>query len=489
MKYGFVGYAPDADHTQSGVIVDCNNLIPSLRGMKSAPSPVASTLPALAAACRGAASLRRLDGATRVFAGTGTKLYEAGSGSWTDRTRVVGGDYALATTDRWRFAQYGNVSLAVAKTDILQFSSSGAFANVGASVPKAAIVETVGLFVFLFNTNESSFGDQPDRWWCSAIGDYTDWTPSIVTQSATARLVSSSGKIVGARKFGDHIVAYKDNAMYVGVYVGPPVIWDFREIPGRIGSISHEAIAVVGTPDNPRHIFMGLDNFYSFDGSRPIPIGNNRVKEQVFGNINRSKIESSIALHDATNSLVYFWYPVVDSVNPSHCVVYNYRTDKWGRSDRQIEHAFEYTQPSLTYEDVGSMFSTYGDIQDLTYGSSYWIEGYATPAIFNTSHVLQTLNGNSGPSSLTTGDIGGDEVSVFLKRVTPRYLIAPTSASMTNYYRMAIGDSLATDQTVNESRGRFDVMREAGWHRLQLDFNGNVELPGLMIEAEAGGLE
>lgn len=489
MLYPFAGYAPDADPTQPGVIVDCMMLVPSLRGMRGAPSAADSTMAALDSACTGAASITKLDGTTRTFAGAVTKLYEAGSGTWTDRTRVAGGDYASSATVRWRFAQYGNVSLAVNKSDILQYSSSGAFANVGASVPKASVVEAAGLFVFMFDTNDGTYGDSPDRWWCSALGDYTDWTPSIATQCATGRLLSSPGKIRGAKRFGNGIVAYKENSMFIGSYVGPPAIWEFNEIPGKIGAVSHEAIVNVGTADNPRHIFIGPDDFYSFDGSRPVPIGTNKVKETVFRQLLWSRREQCIALHDAANSLVYFWYPSVDSANPDRCVVYNYRTDKWGRADRQIEIAFEYLTPSLTYSGVGSLFSTYGDIQEISYGSSYWMAGTSAPAIFDTAHGLKTLNGSNLTASLTIGDIGDELIETMLSRVTPRYLVAPTSATMTNYYRQSLADSLSQDQTVNQSSARFDVMREAKWHRLLLNFSGGVELPGMVIEMEAGGSE
>jgi len=489
MLYPFVGYAPDADPTQPGVIVDCTMAIPTLRGMKTAPAASASTMADLAAACTGAASLKKLDESVRTFAGAATKLYEAGSGTWTDRTRVSGGNYASAADVRWRFAQYGNVSLAVNKSDILQFSSSGAFANVGASVPKASVVETVGLFVFVFDTNEATYADSPDRWWCSALGDYTDWAPSIATQSATGRLLSAPGKVRGAKKFGENIIAYKERSMFMGVYVGPPAIWDFRQVPGDVGALSHEAIVNIGTPENPKHIFMGPDDFYVFDGSRPQSIGTNRVKQSVFGQIVRTRREQCLAVHDATNNLVYFWYPSVDSTSPDKCVVYNYKSDKWGRADRQIQFAFEYLTPSLTYADVGTYFSLYGDVVNLSYGSSYWISSTNTPGVFNTSNALQTLNGSGGTSTITTGDIGDDNRESMLSRVRPRFLTAPTSSTLTNYYRHNLGDALTADQTVTYASGRYDVLREARWHRFLLSFTGTHELPGVVIDLEAAGSE
>ena len=44
-----LGWVPDADDTTLGVLVDVQDMIPSVRGYQGAPSPVSIGLPALAA--------------------------------------------------------------------------------------------------------------------------------------------------------------------------------------------------------------------------------------------------------------------------------------------------------------------------------------------------------------------------------------------------------------------------------------------------------
>jgi hypothetical protein len=484
MKVQFLGYAPDADPTLPGVITDCNAWIPSFRGYQAAPSPQSTTVTsALADACRGAAVLRKLDESTRLFAGTSTKLYEASGSSWTDRTRASGGDYILASDHRWRFAQFGDVSLAAAKTDILQSSSSGAFANVGASAPKAAIVETIGQFVMLADVNDqgalAGYGDSPDRWWCSAKGDHTDWTPSTTTESTSGRLTSSPGKIRALRRFGERVIAYKHRSMFIGEYRGAPQVWSFTELPGQVGAPCQEVVVNVGTPEEPKHIFMGFDDFYEFDGSRAKPIGENWVKKAVFSTMNKAYAEQSSALHDVINSRVYFYYPVGSSVNPDRCVVYNYKTRKWGRDDRQVEAVVEYISPGLAYDDLGSRYSTYDDLPNLSYDSSFWTSEFPIPAIFNTSHQLRTLDGTPDTSTFTTGDMGDENVWTTISRIRPRFIVAPSTGSMVNYFRSNLGDALTTGATTFLSDGKFDLLREARWHRFRFDFTGSVETPGV----------
>jgi hypothetical protein len=485
-----IGYGPDLSSVTPGVLTNCSALIPSLKGMEGAPSPQTQALPALAAACRGAAVCRKLDNTVRFFAGSATALYEGGVSSYSDVTRASGGAYALGSNDRWRLAQFGDTSLAAAKTDILQSSSSGAFANAAASAPKAAIVETANGFVFLFDVVDQATifdgNERPHGWW--AARSISTWTPSIANEAYTGTLTSSPGKIRAGKRFGDRIVAYKDRSMFLGTYVGQTG-WDFTELPGEAGAVSQEVVVDVGTPENPKHVFMGFDNFYQFDGARAVPIGA-PVRETVFTELNKNYSFACIALHDRVNSRVYFYYPVASAVTPDKCVVYNYRTGMWGRDDRTIEAAVEYVSSGLTYDALGTSYSTYADLPAQPYDFAFWSAGFPTPAIFNSSHVVQTLTGASSTSSMTTGDYGSDDIVSLFSRVQPQFLTKPTSATMTNYYKDSLGASLTTDTSVSmDSKGRFDVLRTANWHRALFEFNGDVEMPSMRMELQEEGFE
>ena len=189
------------------------------------------------------------------------------------------------------------------------------------------------------------------------------------------------------------------------------------------------------------------------------------------------------------NSLVYFYYPVSDSVHPDKCVVYNYRTDQWGVDDRQIQAAFEYISPGVTYDDLGASFATYDALPSVAYDSSFWAASFPIPAVFDTSNQPKTLDDVAGSSSFTTGDIGDDFVESLLSRVKNRYIVAPTTASMTNYHRQNIGDALTADVTTSQASGKVDVLREARWHRFMWNFTGNTELSATVPEFIRAGDE
>src|SRR5512139_1681321 len=175
----FLGFAPDLDPATPGVLTSVTNVVPSVKGFKGAPTGGGTGYAALAAACRGAAVLTKLDGTTRFIAGTAVKLYEGASAAWTERTRGAPSspsNYTMGTAGRWRFSVFGNSVLAVdgRGADVLQRSPTDVFADVSGA-PKADCIATSANFVMLAATYDASNGDQSDRWWCSAILDETSW--------------------------------------------------------------------------------------------------------------------------------------------------------------------------------------------------------------------------------------------------------------------------------------------------------------------------
>lgn len=478
-----LGYAPDADPTLVGILTGAQGVVPTVRGLKAAPTPTDAGLDALDATCQGAALVTKTDGTNRLFAGTGKHLYEAGASTWATVTGGV--TYTAGSTARWRFAQQGDVSLAANGADTVQASaSSGAFSCVPGA-PVAAIVEVVGKFVFAANTSANANGVQ----W-SALNDYTDWTASVATQAGSDTLTQTPGPITAIRAFGNTLVVYKKNAMYLGIYAGPPNIWEFNLIPGAAGALSQEVVVNIGTPENPKHLIMGEDDFYIYDGGRPVPIGENRIKQEVFGSIFQSRFYASTALHDKKNSLVYFYWPSTDSPIPNKCRVYNYKTNQWGVDDRAVEATTEFISPALTYEGLGALYSTYDDLPVSTYDLAFSGATQAVPAIFDSSHQIKKMIGTAGNTSFTTGDYGDDRKVFSLTRIRPRFIQNPLTAEMTNYYKMNAADSLSTDAVTSLSdSGAFDILRDARWHRLQMTFTGDWEMSGFAPEWEESGLE
>lgn len=478
----FVGFAPDLPPETPGVMTDCDNILPDTDGFVSGPSRVDAGIGALAAECRGFVTVRKLDNSTRTFAGTASKLYESTGGAWSE----VGTGYSLATEDRWRFAQFGNVTVATAKSVNIQGATSGSFSVLDATAPKAAIVETINNQVFAFNTNDAGFGDDTNRWWCSAIGDETDWTPSVSTQCASGQLIATAGPITAGKRLGDVICAYKERSLYVGTYVGAPVIWDWRQVPGEVGAPSHESVVTTGA----QHFFPGPDDFYMFDGSRPVAL-KSPVRQWFLDNRDPDYSYRMYGVYDRLNSRIFWWFASNSSAGVlDTCIVYHIATNRWGRMDGTIEAVAEYIEPGITYHGLGTAYSTYDSLPtDIAFDSQFWVAGNSTLSVIGTDHTAYTYTGTPGSSSITTGHFGDSTQFSTCNRVRPRFINTPATTQMLYSYSNLNADNFTQSITSAYSNGFYDMIWSARWHKFELQFTGAMTVLGIEPKIVMDGTE
>lgn len=481
VRLELTGFAPDSDPATQGILTDCNNIVPSTLGLAAGASRTNAGLPALAAACSGAFVAKLLDGTKRTFAATSAGIYEAATSSWTDRSRVGG----YTGSNRWSFTMFGSAAIATNKTQLIQVSlAASAFSDIATS-PKAAVVFTVAGFVMALNYDNGT--DTPDGWFCSGIYNHTIWTPAVATQCANGRLLEGVGRLTAGAALGSNAVAYKATSMYYGTYVGGSVIWSWQRIPGDVGAVCNDAVVVVQT----RHFFVGDSDIYVFDGTVPRSIGA-PLREWFFRNLNATYKDKIIGVSDLSKDLIYWYYPSTDSSSGAidSCIVYNYRTERWGKFLSNIQMALDYTSGQITYDGLGALYATYDALPTtISYDSSYWLADTTVPAVFDTSNILQSLTGAPGASYLVTGDFGDETEFSFLKRVTPRYRTSPSVAIAINYHKSSLGDMVTQDTNIAQSRNRFDFRRDARWHRIRLDFTGPVAINGLDVDLHGSSRE
>lgn len=460
-------------------------MIPSERGMQGGPEPITpSGVGPLDAECRGAASVVQLSGSRRVFAGTRTKLYELAGTIWNDVSDT--GGYTGSSENRWGFAQFGNATIATNDTEAIQASTAGAFAAI-ATAPKARIVISVANFLIAFNTNDATYGDSPDRWWCSGLNDHTIWTPSVATQSNTGRLVDGGGEITAAARLGSQAIAFKENAMYVGDYAGSPVVWQWNRIPGDVGCVGPEAVCDLG---GNAIAFAADDNFYIHDGTRPVAIGTKQVRQWFYDNSAPNYRYRTMAAFDRQNSRVWFMFPGRSTAS-GECdtiLVYHLTTQQWGRADRKVEAPLNFASPGLTYDGIGALYATWDDLPDIPYDSQFWQSGGRVFSLFDATHQLQNMVGTSAHSSFTTGDFGEDSAVTGVNRVRLRFLTKPTRSTCSGYIKQGEGDPYTFGASgILSDSSAYDMRQSGRWHRLTFFFDGPVEVNGIKFDSTAAG--
>lgn len=470
-----LGFAPDADPTVPGVITDCDGIVPYESGMRAASTPLDVGYAALAAECRGSGVTRDLNGNSRLFAGTTSNLYEGASSTWSS----VGSGYSLGTDDRWKFAAFGSTALAVNPSVTLQRSTSGAFSAVGGAPKAKAIVSAKG-FVMLLCTDAGA-----DVWHCSEYLNETGWTPSISTQCATGRLVEGSGPITAGLRLGDNVVAYKERVIFVGQYVGGDAVWQWSPPIGDVGCIGPDA--VVDTPIG--HVFAGSDNIYVFDGTRPVPIATDVVRQWWLNNSSPKYRYRTKLLWDRDNNLVFIFFPTLSSSTCDQAIVYHVLAKKWGKVTISVEAVLNYTSGGFTYDAGTPLVTTYDATTNpsASYDSPFWLDSKSSPGAFKTDHKIYTLTGDATASWFTTGDYGDESSDFDCNQFRIRYAQKPSASTCVGLTRESSGAALAEGSSGSFDGSKFPLRQCARFHRFTVTMLGNAKVTGIDPKLQQAG--
>ena len=468
-----LGFTPDLEPTTPGAIMGCQNFVPFTAGMKAAPSAADAGLSVLAAACRGAAVTRNLSGNSRLFAGTASNVYELGGTTWSS----VSSGHTLGSDDVWRFASFGNDALAVCPSVGLLRSTGASFSAV-AGAPSAKAIAAAQGFVMLLN-----HGTTPDGWKCSALYDVTNWTPSISTQSNEGRLIEGQGAITAGLRQGSNIVAYKERGIFVGIYVGGDVVWQWSMPVGDVGCVGVEAVA--DTPSG--HVFVGSDNVYLFDGHIAQPVGN-QIRQWWIDNSSSQFRYRTKLMWDRDNALVWMFYPSVNSSECDRTLVFHVPSGRWGISDLTVEAVLNYTSQGLTYDSGASLGYTYDSGPSYAYDSPFWQASKSNPAVFNTSHKLLSLTGIPADWSFTTGDYGDEVQTSFLGRVNVRWSKQPDFSSCQGYTKESSGAIIQAGSLASFDGSKFPMRQSGRFHRVEISGSGEAKLSGIDLQLQAAGV-
>lgn len=526
----FIGFAPDLDtNIQPGEQavpapwIDCDGWYPTLKGFRRVPSmvevydaPPPRESPADDGACYGAYVAQFLDGSRKLFVGTNTALYYGSVGSWTHYS--VSQNFSTAPTARWRFAMFGNDCIAVNGTDSVQvITASGTnFAALAGNPPVAKVVATVnpggsGAFVFLLNLSSSVPGNAltPTMWWCSGIGNDTWWTPDIATQCANGYLDDTPGDIVGARALGRNLVAYKSKATYIFEYQGPPVIWANRLTSTEAGAMSHEAIIDLGDA----HAVMGFDNFYLVDSSGTPQVIENALRRFLFEDngtgvpdLDRNLSYAVQGRYDRARDLCVWHYPSVDlggeSTVPQKCdkwVAWHRGSGKWARGTMgvlQVVYPELPGQAGITYGDFGSLFSTWGEPNDIAYNALLIVGASdVVPGVVGVDSKVYSLTGEPAAGGyFTLGDFGNGQQFLMVRRMRPRFSIYPERPGTfcQNIMRDNLGDAdpiAGSAAFLMNANGYVDLRDNRRYHRFKYTFPaGDAEIMSLDVDYVLAGL-
>lgn len=424
---------PDYNNPGSDVVW---NVLPRT-DQSYAPWPSLQTVGgALNARCQGAYAMQDNAGNVRLFYGDAQNLYRQTPASSTPAnvSRLVGGNYATGSTERWEMALYGQRVIATNFADAPQSYIEGTSANFsplivsGQTDLKARHLGIIKDWVFFGNTTDGTYGVQPQRVWWSAIDDPTNFPlPGTATaaaqQSDFQDLVGDQGwiqAIVGNLGTADGAV-FQERGVWRVTYQGPPAIFDFHIAEGVRGTPAPGSVVQVSNIV----YYLGEDGFYAFNGTNSQPIGFQKIDKTFFNDLDQSYFYRITSAVDAINKIVYWAYPGVghSGGNPNRVLAYHWALDRWTHSavnDIQLEVLLRALTFGYTLEQLDNINPNL-DLLTPSLDSRVWTGGRMILGAVDTSHRLAYFTGdNLAPQVQTSEQEAIPQRRALVNRVRPQ---------------------------------------------------------------------
>lgn len=448
----FSEWRPDLGSYKTG-LTEAKNCL-SYGGVYKPVFQLQSSTDALPAKAVGAFSVRGSDGVTHVFAGTRTKLYKLNGTAWDDVTRTSGGDYTTATDGYWIFCNFGDLVIATNYNDDIQVFDLGTstnFARLSTTAPKAKYVFIINNFLVCLDTVDSD-GVIPTRVRWSALGDVTDFTPSIDTQAGFNNLFGGGAVNIagtGTQTFGTII---QDSCIWRMEYNGGDTIFNFNlEVQSR-GSKLAKSVKTNGSVT----YFADEDGFYAFDGRTALPIGRNKIDKWFFDRFNSSFDYTLSAAIDPINRTYSIAFPTVQngSEDPQLILTFNEVDQRWTYIEQPVDLIFEALTFGYTLEQLGA---EYPNIETVPYSfdSRFWQGGRFLYGAITSDFKFGAFNGQPYTAVITT-----EETRVNQAGKANIYGIQPIIEDGTVTARLMTRDKITDSVVYTASKGKNSITDE-----------------------------
>lgn len=327
----FGSWLPDLPPFGHDGLVVARNVFPSQLGYEPVKAYSAVTT-ALASPYKGGRSFIGVDGSVVLLAGTNAGLYGYAGATWSL-------EYAGAYTNKWQFAQFGDLAIGVQGAAPVKFtiaSSTGAL--LGGSPPHGKYITTVKDFVVIAGVDSAN----STVYW-SAINNAEGWTPG--TNQSDTQVIPDGGKVTGLAG-GEYMLVFQREQIWRGQYVGVPFIFTFDKVSSGVGCIAANSIAQVGRTV----YFISQRGFMAFSDGQISMIGANKVDNTFFSQYSVADIESSVSVAvDPLRKLVIWAMP-----NRLWC--YNWELDRWSDITGQFFAVSTAATQSYTFEQIAALY-------------------------------------------------------------------------------------------------------------------------------------
>jgi len=389
----FPPFEPDRTPFAPGTSPNIVNCLPVADGWGPLQQFVAVSQ-ALPAGPKGAIAVRTSSGSYKIFAFTTTRAYQLNTTdwSWTDVSRLAGGDYACPPNDQWSLAVFGSFLIAANLADEPQhidIDSGTNFAALPGSPPRAKFVGTAGDFVVLAHTTTS-----PLQVRTSAIGNAGAWTVGLNLagdqtlpdgEDISGLFSAETGCLIFQRK--------KIRQIAVTGSVDYP--FAINVVNASRGAIAPYSMAGIG-PDILG--YLSPDGFCL--GVEGRTIGSERVDRWFFETIDQSQVQDVRGAIDPYKKC--FLWQATKPDTTKFMAGYSWALDRWFYSDQNTALLADLVTPSISWDGANALFANW-DAANVAWDSRLLIGGAPTFGGFDAQNRLGFFTGTPMAASLDSG--------------------------------------------------------------------------------------
>lgn len=393
--YQFPPFEPDRSPFAAGASPSVVNCLPVADGWGPLQQFV-SRSSALATAPKGVIAVRTPAGTYRIFAFTTTKAYELNTTdyTWTDVSRLAGGDYACPSTDLWSFAVFGANLIAVNLADdpqYIELSAGTNFAALPGSPPKAKFVGTAGDFVVLAHTATS-----PLQVRTSAIGNSGAWTVGL---NLSGDQTLPDGEDISGLFSAETgcLIFQKKKIRLLSITASVDYPFAITVINASRGTIAPYSMTGIG-PDLLG--YLSSDGFcLSIEGKA---IGHERVDRWFFDTIDQAQVQDVRGAIDPYKKL-FLWQGTKPDAT-KFMLIYSWALDRWSYSDQNSALLVDLVTPSVSWDGASSLFANW-DAATVSWDARSLIGGAPTFGGVGSTNKLGFFDGTAMAAQMDTAKL------------------------------------------------------------------------------------
>ena len=452
----FEEWLPDQP-AMSGAILDAKNVYPVSMGYS--PFPNSEEFSSSATENLNSVAVAKYGDEVNIFAGGESKIFKFnGTNLGLDDVSKTGG---YASTNSWKFAQFGNVMLAAnnqAKLQSWTLASSTQWDDVNINAPIAKYVTVVRDFVVCANLDG---GSNPSKVQWSDINNEQVWVSGTTSQS-DYQIIPDGGNITGLTG-GEMGLVFLEKAIVRMTYAGSPLFFQFDVISRGLGCLEGNSIAQYGATS----FFLSDDGFYKCDGQTVTGIGTEKVDRYFFNHVDLTEIDTMSAAVDPVKKLVVWNYPNTDGGRS--ILIYNWQLNKWSRATTETYSVGTIATTGTTLEGLAVLYNNIETVP-ASLDDRIWVGGKFLFAGTQGDKII-TFSGSAYNSEIITSDIELGYNSV-VTLVRPQ--IDGGSANVKVASRKELDDNIQFGSLVTTSQeGRANFRSFGRYHRFSVQPTGN----------------